>query len=120
MHSRYYIVVAVVLALLMWGPLDHDDPWGLVIRLGYLVLVPLFVWFVLMGVWKQWRPDAVAEDRLERTLHGMTSGVMLAWMLARLEDGYQKVHDAGPIFLQLLFGSIFFYWSVTKTWNQKD
>ena len=65
MFSRQYIVGVAAVALLIWGPLDHDDPWGLVVRFGYLILGPLALWFVLKWVWKQWRPDEAAEDRLE-------------------------------------------------------
>lgn len=122
MHSRHYIVGAVAVALLIWGPLDHDDPWGMVVRTGYLILAPLVLWFVLKWVWKQWRPDDAAEDRLQRTLFGVTSGVMLAWIITRLEDGYQRGRDADTdaIVLQMIFGGLFFFLSVTKTQNKPD
>ena len=81
MVSRHYIVGAVVIVLLMWGPLDHDSPWGLAIRLGYLVLVPLIVWVGLMWLWRRWKPDEASEDRLQRTLEGMASGVMLGGLM---------------------------------------
>jgi len=123
-HSHHYIVGAVAIALLIWGPLDHDDPWGMVVRAGYLILVPLVLWFVLKWVWKQWRPDEAAEDRLQRTLFGVTSGVFLAGIIACLEDGYQKGRgdggDTDAILLLLIFGVLFFYLSVTKIQNERD
>lgn len=120
MVSRHYIVGAVVIVLLMWGPLDHDSPWGLAIRLGYLVLVPLIVWVGLMWLWRRWKPDEASEDRLQRTLEGMASGVMLAWVIIRLEDGYQRREDTDAIFFQIIFGSFFFYLSMMKDKDKKS
>ena len=120
MFSRRYIVGLVAVALLIWGPHDHDAPWGMVVRTGYLILGPLVLWFVLKWVWKQWRPDEAAEDRLERTLHGVTSGMLLAWATDRMGVGHDKVRDTYPIFFMLMFSALCFFLSVTKIQNKKD
>jgi hypothetical protein len=75
MGCRNYIVGAVAVALLMWGPLDHSWPVWWVIRFGYLIAIPVATWFFLGWLWGRWKPDAAAEDRLRRALAAATAGV---------------------------------------------
>lgn len=69
----------LVVALLIWGPIYHDSPAWLALRIGYLVAIPIFAFFVLHVIWNIWRPDEVAEDRLRRTLAGLTAGLFLVF-----------------------------------------
>jgi hypothetical protein len=48
----------------------------LLIRIGYLIAVPVAAWFLLAWIWRVWEPDAAAEDRLERALGAATGGVL--------------------------------------------
>lgn len=103
MSSRKYIVGVVVVALLIWGPIDK---W-LVIRTGYLIAIPLAAWFFLGWIWRVWQPDLAAEDRLERALAGATGGVLVILgiiqamadthigntMWVRTRDGMEAVGD---------------------------
>ncbi len=77
MGPRKYIVGVVAVTLLIWGPGDHSWPAWLLIRMGYLVAIPVAVWFVLGWIWRAWKPDQGAEGRLSRTLAGTTAGVLL-------------------------------------------
>lgn len=77
MSSRKYLVGVVVVALLIWGPIDHSWPAWPVIRIGYLIAIPLATWFLLGWIWKVWKPHAEAENRLQRSLAGATAGVLL-------------------------------------------
>jgi len=83
MSSRKYIVGVVVVALLIWGPIDHSWPAWLAIRTGYLIAIPLATWFLLGWIWRVWQPDAAAENRLERALAGATGGVLMALGIIR-------------------------------------
>lgn len=120
MTSRNYIVAAVVIALLMWGNVDHGSSWWWVKRLGYVVLVPLGVWWLLNVIWRRWMPDEVIEDRLRRGIEGVLSGVFLAWSITRMEHGVREQLDALSIMLPI--SGLFFYLSTSRDnpHNRKD
>lgn len=83
MTSQKYLIVIVFIALLIWGPIDHSWPSWLFIRISYLILAPIVVWFFLKWIWNMWQPNNETEDRFERALAGATSGVL--FVLAILE-----------------------------------
>ncbi len=68
MFFRKYFVTAIFVTLLIWGPIDDTWPAWFAIRLGYLVLIPTIVWFILNWIWDKWNPDTRTEDILERAL----------------------------------------------------
>lgn len=68
MFFRKYFVAIIFLTLLMWGPIDHAWPAWLVMRLGYLILIPLMFWFLLTWIWNKYEPGSRTEDILERTI----------------------------------------------------
>lgn len=137
MSSRKYLVVVLVVALLIWGPIDHSWPVWLAIRIGYLIVIPLAAWFLLGWIWKVWQPDAASENRLKRALAGVTAGVLLILaifkamsdthvgntMWVRTSDGMEAVGDdiilPGPDWqavVLLIVASGFSFWlSTTKT-----
>jgi hypothetical protein len=88
---RHWIVGLIALGLLIFGPIDHDSPYGIAVRLGYLVLVPLAVWIGLAGFWRIWRPDRSAEVRLGRALAGTLAGMLLIGSLLASQDEYHLV-----------------------------
>ena len=74
MKNREYIAMAVAIILLLWGPIDHSWPFWLAIRIGYLILIPLFTWFLLGLIWKAWQPNEKGEweeppDHEKKTIH---------------------------------------------------
>ena len=83
MSSRRYIVFAVFISLLIWVPIDHSWELWLLFRIAYLILLPLLTWFLLKWLWQLWKPSIETEDRLERTLAGVTSGAL--FVLAIIE-----------------------------------
>lgn len=97
MGSRLYIVGALVIVLLIWGPIDYSWPAWLAIRIGYLIAIPLFALFVLHLIWKTWKPDDAAEDRLVRTLAGLTAGLFLAFAFF---EGTAKTHVGNTQWVQ--------------------
>jgi hypothetical protein len=134
MGIRKFLVGALAFGLLVWGPIDHDWPAWFLVRVLYLVAVPAVAWFVLGWIWRAWRPDAVTEDRLSRTIAGTTAGVLLvgAVLAARTQhhfectqevrsrDGYECVGDyvlvpgpdLGQAFLLTLAAGFAFWFGV--------
>jgi hypothetical protein len=68
MFFRKYFVIAIMVILLIWGPIDDKWTAWFAIRLGYLVLIPTIVWFLLNWIWDKWNPNTRTEDILERAL----------------------------------------------------
>lgn len=77
MDPRKYLVGALAIALLIWGPIDRSWPGWLAIRAAYLLVIPAMAWGLLDWFWKRWQPDRAAEARLSRALAGTTGGVLL-------------------------------------------
>lgn len=83
MTFQKYLLGTVFISLLIWGPIDHSWPFWLLIRISYLIIIPIIVWFLLKWIWIIWQPNAEMEDRLIRALTSATSGVL--FVLAILE-----------------------------------
>lgn len=107
MSSRKFLVGVLVLGLLIWGPIDHSTPAWLLIRLSYLIAVPLGAWFLLGRIWNVWKPSPASEDMLERALGAASGGVFVTlavfaatadhhWgntMWVQTRDGLEAVGD---------------------------
>ncbi len=95
MGTRKYLVGVLAFVLLIWGPIDHSWPAWFLIRAAYLLAIPTAAWFLLSWVWKVWRPDAAAENRLSRTLAGGTAGVLLvgAILAAQTEHHFECTQE---------------------------
>lgn len=136
MNFRRYLIIVIIISLLIWGPIDHAWPAWLAIRLGYLVLIPLTVWFLLRWLWNIWNPNPHVEEVLERILSGLIAFFLFlmaifeaksdshigntAWM--RTRDGMEAVGDDiildGPDYGNVIVFvgiALFFVWySVSK------
>ncbi len=53
----------VFFALLIFGPIE---PYGLAVRILYLIGIPILVWLVLKYIGGYWRADKLENDRLTR------------------------------------------------------
>jgi hypothetical protein len=141
MGSRQYIVGVLAVVLLIWGPIDHSWPAWLLIRLGYVVGIPLAAWFLLDWIWGHWQPDAVSEERLGLALGGATGGALLVMafhtavadthidntMWVRTRDGMEAVGDdivvSGPNWGNvaiLIFAAGFAFWFSIAKMNAKQ
>jgi hypothetical protein len=141
MKSRKYIVGVVFAYLILWGPIDESLKLWLVIRIAYIIIIPVLVWFLLKWIWNYWQPSLETEDRLERALAGVTSGVL--FVLAIIEatskyhigntmsvqtwHGWEDIgdyiilHEAnwGGAFILFIFSIIAFWYSISKRDNVK-
>ena len=68
MNFKSYLSGIIFWILLIWGPIDHSNQFGLAIRIGYLILIPLIIWLLLNWVWNRWQPNIKSEIILERIL----------------------------------------------------
>lgn len=71
MNFRIYLAGTIFWVLLIWGPVDHLKPFGLAIRAGYLIFIPLIVWLLLSWARFRWEPNNKLEIILERILSGI-------------------------------------------------
>jgi succinate dehydrogenase hydrophobic anchor subunit len=102
MTSRKYLVSVVFISLLIWGPMDHSWPSWLAIRISYLILIPVIVWFLLKWIWRIWKPSEELEDRLIRALASATSGVLLVLAILELMS---DTHIGNTMWIQTRDGS---------------
>lgn len=84
MTSRKFIIGIIFIALLIWGPIDHSWPAWLVIRIGYLIVIPILAGLLFKWIWRIWQPNSELEDRLIRALVSATSGVMFVLAIFEL------------------------------------
>ncbi|MBU6500362.1 MAG: hypothetical protein KGJ89_00840 [Patescibacteria group bacterium] len=73
--NRNLIVALVAFALLIWGPID---PYGIIVRLAYLIIIPPLVWFILLKWGRSLRMDFSANDYFNRAVVGVLAGILLA------------------------------------------
>lgn len=137
MMFREYFVTVIFVSLLIWGPLDHSWRGWLMIRIAYLVVVPLLIWFLLRWIWIRWQPSLAVEKIINRILSGSVSGGLLVsavleaksdmhpgntkWI--RTRDGMEAVGedvilpgpDWGSVFVLVVLALCFLWFGVVKT-----
>jgi hypothetical protein len=133
---RNYLAGTIFFVLLIWGPINHSWTAWLVIRIGYLYIVPLTAWLLLGWIWNRWQLNAKLDSLLNRTLSGIIfiSLIVLAILEAtstthigntqriRTRDGYEDVGDSillqgpdyGNVFLILLLAGLLLWFGVLK------
>ena len=102
MLAKKYIIVAVLLSLAWWGPVE-----GMTLRLGYLIAGPVATWWLLKYIWAQWLPDSDAEERFDVFPGNRTVGnLRISGYDGSPEMGQRHSSFAGVILLVLLFGEL--------------
>lgn len=136
MTFRNLLTGTILAVLIIWGPIDHSWPAWLAIRIGYLIFVPLIVWFLLEWLWKRWDPDSEVELILDRILFLIISFTLftIAFFKAtakthigntlsiQTRDGIEDVGDplvlSGPdwqlVFVIIVFALMFLWYGVIK------
>lgn len=77
MNFRNYLSAIVFLALLIYGPLDHAWPGWFAIRLGYLILLPYGLWFLMGWFWDIFNINNHQEKVLERLLSVLVGAFLI-------------------------------------------
>jgi hypothetical protein len=138
-HNRALIILVVEALLLLWGPLE---PYGIAVRMAYLIVSPILLWFGLGYFGKKWKADHLANDRLKRAIFAMLAGGLfvgtyLAYtskyhsectQTVRTRDGYECVGDYVSVsgsdkvgaLVQACFGIMFAWHAVVESKDNKN
>ena len=108
--NRKFICLVVFAVLFLWGPVDRSWPFWLALRIAYLIAAPLIAMVILKWVWRRWKPDDAAEDRLALMLLGGIAGALVVWAAQTFElaPGLER---ANAFFLVCISASII-WWRV--------
>lgn len=141
MVFRKYFVAVIIIALLIWGPIDHSWPLWFLIRLSYLILIPTIVWFVTEWIWNKWQINTKLDNALVRILSSLNCVVLLIMAFfetqrethientkwVRTYDGMEAVGedimvkgpDWGNAFILIIIVALIFWFGVLKN-NVKE
>lgn len=129
-----FIVILIVVLLLLFGPIE---PYGIIIRIAYLVIIPTIVWWGLKHFGSSWEMDKISNDRLNRTLAAIVAGMLLVSAYSSYtskyhtecdqyegnqRDGYEcvgdyltvKGSDKSGMFMKLIFAGFAIWFAVAK------
>lgn len=134
-----YIVIIIFVVLVLYGPFLFDS---LLFRLGYLILVPLVLWYGLRFFGKKWDLDKIDNDRISRAISGLLAGVLVVLAILSLSQKYHsectqevqtrdgtecvgdyvtvKGPDKGGAFIELLFAGLAIWHAVSKRSENKS
>lgn len=130
MSSNYYFSILLFVFLLVWGPLFNSQPYSLIIRISYLILIPVSTNYLILWLWKRFDVSKDFDRFFKRILsiiigsfliicaiyystikfhHGNTSVIMT-------REGLEEVGDDivipgvnyGAIFICIFFAYFFF------------
>lgn len=107
MSFRNYLTGTIFVILLLWGPIDDSWSGSLMIRISYLILIPLIVWVLFGWIWSRLQPADKFEVSLNRILSAIISvGLFILAVIEatsathlantrtiRTRDGYEDVGD---------------------------
>jgi hypothetical protein len=136
MVFRKYFIVVIIISLLIWGPINNSWSGWLVIRLGYLILIPTIVWFLLGGIWNKWQLSTKLDNALVRILSSLNCVALLIMAFfetqrethfentkwVRTYDGMEAVGedimvkgpDWGNAFILIILVALIFWFGVLK------
>ncbi len=136
MNFKSYLAGTIFWILLIWGPIEHSKPFGLAIRTGYLILIPLIIWLLLNWIWNRWQPNIKSEIILERILSGIICIALFVFAYfeailnthigntqqIQTRDGMEDVGeyvklqgaDWGNVFLLIIVALLVFWYGVLK------
>src|SRR5438045_1464572 len=77
MNFRNYLAGTILFSLLIWGPINYSLTGWFIIRIGYIILIPLLTWFLIAWIWDKFEPSKKMESILTRILSGLISAVIL-------------------------------------------
>lgn len=69
--NQTFILTVFFIALLIFGPIE---PYGLIIRIAYLIVLPALLYFLLKYIGNTYELDDGMNDRIGRSLASMIAG----------------------------------------------
>lgn len=85
--NKKVLVVLLFVVLLIFGPIE---PYGLVVRTAYLIVLPILLWFSLGYFGRKWEIDDQTNDRLFRAILGIIAGAMFVGAYLSLTSKYHS------------------------------
>ncbi len=70
MKFRDNFAIFIFFILLIFGPIDCSGTAGLIVRIGYVLLIPAIFWFLLKWVWEKRKPSMRLEENLNKGING--------------------------------------------------
>src|SRR5690349_9565350 len=86
------IVGVAAVVLLIFGPVK---PFGLIIRLAYLILIPALLFLGLCALGSYLRMDTSSNDRLRRAIFGAIAGALFVGAYLSATASYHTECDPG-------------------------
>jgi hypothetical protein len=98
MKTKEYITWTLAICLLLWGPINYDDwTYPLLIRLSYLIALPVLTWFGLKLIWAKWKPS----DKQEKKINiGLTILILIILIIVAVIS--YKQHNRSDLVMSLL------------------
>lgn len=131
--NQNFITTLVLVILFIFGPIE---PFGLVIRFAYLIIIPILTLLALRHWGEKCNMDKLSNDRLNRALLSGIAGALLVGaylsytasshtecdQYVRTRDGEEcvgdyitvKGPDKGNALIQILFAGIAIWYAVAK------
>jgi len=107
-RSNQNLTVGIfVVILLIWGPIE---PYGMIFRIIYLVVLPVLLWLILRYFGSKWNAGTLENDRLTRGIAGALAGAFFVGACIYLTadfhtsctEGGDCMTDVGPNYLSVL------------------
>jgi hypothetical protein len=131
--NRNLIVILFAVVLLIWGPIA---PYGMVVRIGYLVILPALLWLGLSFFGNKWKSDKLSNERLARGIAGIIAGALFVGAYlsftahyhtecthsVQTRDGTEcvgdyvtaKGRDMSGMFIQVVLGVLATWYAISK------
>ncbi len=132
-NNRNLLVGLLFVVLLIWGPIE---PYGMVVRIAYLIALPALLWLGLGYFGSKWKGDELANDRLARGIAGIIAGAFFigaylsftapyhteCTQSVQTRDGTEcvgdyvtaKGRDVSGAFIQVVFGALATWYAISK------
>jgi hypothetical protein len=122
MTFRDYLTGTIFFAILIFGPVDHESKYGIIIRFCQVILIPLIIWLFLGWIWMSKRISKKTATLLQRILSFAISLTFTVFALIEVispspwYDGIVR-RNWGDVFLLLIFSGLFLYMALAKEKN---
>lgn len=93
MNFKSYLTGTIFWILLIWGPVNHSQSFRILIRAGYLFIIPAIIWILLTWIWQNWKPNNKIEILLERILLSLISISLLIFSFFEAISNYHTENN---------------------------
>lgn len=138
-NNRNLLVGLLFVVLLIWAPVE---PYGMVVRVAYLIALPALLWLGLRYFGSKWDGDEMANNRLARGIAGIIAGAFFVGAYlsftapyhtectqsVRTNDGSEcvgdyvtvKGRDLSGAFISLGLGALATWYAISKHDDDKS